>query len=44
MLYRVPFVKLVVPSVDSFVIVIGEVTPALSVREYHVAPRSVEYS
>ena len=44
MLYVVPFVKLVVPFVDSFVIVIGEVTPPLSVREYQVAPRSVEYS
>ena len=44
MSYVVPFVKLVVPSVDSFVIVTGEVTPPLSVRERHVAPRSVEYS
>ena len=43
-LYRVPFVKLVVPFVDNLVIVIGEVVPPESVREYHVAPRSVEYS
>ena len=43
-LYRVPFDKFVVPFVDNLVIVIGEVVPPESVREYHVAPRSVEYS
>lgn len=44
MLYVVPFDKSVVPFVDNFVMVIEEVVPPESVRGYHVAPRSVEYS
>ena len=43
-LYVVPFVRFVVPFVDNLVMVIGEVVPPESVRGYHVAPRSVEYS
>ena len=41
--YVVPFVNRVVPSVDNFVISIGDAVVPLSVRSRHETPLSVEY-
>lgn len=42
--YVVPFVNAVEPSDDNALMSSDVAAPPLSVRGYHVAPRSVEYS